>query len=479
MPYQSKLLIKFKDKEAGKNRSSVDGFYRDPDGNEYFIKKPSDKCELFAELFAGLLLKQFINEGLIDKDYCPSLICADAIQFEEGTYGLIQPLISFNELHKAIGTSYSNGNDRNPLKEAVYGPDYYTQVMQGNAYFGLSLVLMYSLLFSAHSVHSGNIIILKNKDVIASNQYGRIDWGDAFRYLAHPQNNDNILYAYENRGLFNIKKLTKEYFLNYKKIIGIYPAMAEKARQLQDKMTPNLMLKMVTNALKLTPHDLLDTTTRTNFANYISMPSFEKVIFGFNGNYEPFAQEFADLLTARLAKITDLKDLNVQEAQENLYKSTIVLPSITLSFNEKEAFPAIMDNWEKKLTKTNDGRTLDISNLDLSTLAEHYNCYLNEIAEQCEQSNIWDHTDDSANMFQPFDFSNGALIHGHAFISSYKESTVLRRLFSINPSNLNLSRFAAFEDPSNDYSKKYPESVWHKLELLLVTGQGVSISIQF
>lgn len=205
-----------------------------------------------------------MKRGLIDESYFPSLICADVIQFEDKSYGLIQPLVSFDELHKVIGTSSGDGKDRNTIKETFFGPGYYAGITKQNKYFGLSMALMFSLLFGAHSVHSGNIVVLNGEEKEKCKQFGRIDWGDAFRYFAHPNNNDNLLYAYENRGWFNYKSLTKDYFLNYKKINGLFPAMAEKARQLQSKLNPKLLVEIITSALKNIPADLIEEKPKSN-----------------------------------------------------------------------------------------------------------------------------------------------------------------------------------------------------------------------
>ncbi|MGQ3887936.1 hypothetical protein ACQUW5_02745 [Legionella sp. CNM-1927-20] len=60
--YKENELIKIADKRGGENKSDVDGFYKDRQGQEFFIKKPKDEKELFTALFAGLL-KEFIYRG--------------------------------------------------------------------------------------------------------------------------------------------------------------------------------------------------------------------------------------------------------------------------------------------------------------------------------------------------------------------------------------------------------------------------------
>ncbi|KTD44484.1 LepB GTPase-activating domain-containing protein [Legionella quateirensis] len=469
--YQGKELTRYKEKSGGKNKSDVDGFYENSDHEQFFIKKPADKSELFTELFAGLLLNEFKNRKLISEVYFPSLICADVIQFEDGSYGLIQPLVAFDELHKIIGTSYSDGSDRDPIKEALSGPNYYTSVTKLGESFGLSIALMFSLLLGAHSVHSGNIVALKGNEKATSKQFGRIDWGDAFRNFAHKENNTDILYAYENRGVFNYKRFTKDYFLNFKKINGLFPAMAEKAKELLPKVPEDILLDIVVSALKKIPSDFIDQTTKDKLAHYMTMPSFKEVQLGSEAHVDTFATEMAKLLEQRMTKITELKDIVVQEIPENLYASVIHLPPQPLTFDEFTSFPDIIKHWSSSIRPH---VTIDIAGLNLSNLANVFNSYVSDLANVCESTNQWAHTlSNNYNMFQPYDMGHGESIHGHAFVPQYKESTILRRLFSMDLRTLNTPRFAAFENAIQNYSKDHTESEWVKIQTVLGLGQEI------
>lgn len=470
--FNNKPLIRFQEKNAGKNNSSIDGFYKDSDGKQFFIKKPEDQGELFAELFAGLLINEFKTRQLIDEIYYPSLICADVIRLEDGSYGLIQPRVSFVELHKVIGTSNNNGNDRSAGVEAFFGPSYYATLTQQGQYFGLSMALMFSLLFGAHSVHSGNIVVLKENEHTLSKQFGRIDWGDAFRFFAHKDNNDDLLYAYETQGIFNIKQLTKNYFLNYKMIPGIYPAMAQKAGELQVQINDKVLLDIVMSALTKIPDDLINQKTKEEFSKYIFMDSFKNISFGPKGKFEEFAKEMAGLLSNRLGKITHLKDLHQQATPLNLYASSIELKPRTLKIQENSSFLDQLNDWAPIIKKKNE--SFDTSQLELEKLAAYFNEYINNLAEYCDSNNLWQHdgkTND--NMFTPFYKGNYSVEHGHAFVAQYKESTILRRLFSMDPKTLNLARFAPFEKPCRQYNLANKNSLWVKLENLLTLGQGV------
>ncbi|KTD56445.1 LepB GTPase-activating domain-containing protein [Legionella shakespearei] len=463
--YKGKELTRFQEKSGGKNKGVVDGFYEETEGKQkFFIKKPADKGELFAELFAGLLIQEFKERKLIDEVYFPSLICADVIQFDDKSYGLIQPLVSFDELHKVIGTTKNDGSDRSVWSESFWGSFYYTSVTQQGKQFGLSMALMFSLWLGAHSVHSGNIVQLHNKG--GSKQFARIDWGDAFRNFADPLNNDNILYPSENRGWFNYKNITKDFFMNYKKIKGLFPAMAGKGHKLQDQLNEDLLRDIVSSALRNIPADLIDQPAKDAFAKYIAMDSFAKVTFGTDGSGDQFATDMASLLLSRLAKISDLKDLTTESSAAHLYESITVSP-----VTEKgESFPEIIKQWHHILPVDN----IDNSLVDLSILAHHFNDYVELLANQCDATNLWQHDSaHSENLFTPYYQEKGEAKYGHAFVSQYKESTVLRRLFTLIPDTLNSVRFDAFESPCQEYAKAHEDAPWVKIQKLLTLGQGI------
>lgn len=255
-------LEKIDDKKGGKNK--VGGFYKDTKtGKEYFIKQPEDKKELFTELLAGLILKEMLKRSLIDSQYTDSLICADVIQMSDGSYALIQPKIDFELLFKIINTGFRDGSDRNPRLEAADGPAYYMSLLDVKNSFGLSTSLMLSMLLGDYSVHSANMVRLtRNHAGRTIYQYGKIDWGAAFRNYARDENTNNIIYGYESLGSINHKRVTKAYFLNYKYIPGIYEAMKQKAIQLDTRLESESFAEIVYSALKQIPPDLFKQKSR-------------------------------------------------------------------------------------------------------------------------------------------------------------------------------------------------------------------------
>lgn len=330
--YKGKKLIKTAGKSGGKNQSQTDGFYKDESGTEtqgqeYFIKKPGDKKELFTELFAGLLLNEF--KSLIDPRYSASLICADLIKFDDDSYGLIQPKVAFTELYKVIGTGNKNGSDRDPLFEMRVGPSQYMTLTQQGEYFGLSMALMFSLLLGDHSVHSGNVVVLIPASTTDPKQFGRIDWGAAFRDFAHDKNNtEDIFDFYQYQGWFNVKKLTQGYFDNYKNIEGLFSSVANKANGLITAMeTKTTMNNIVHSALGKIPADLIDQSTRVELARYLAIPSFAEASFGADGNYGQISEKFSQVLTTRLSKIAAIKRTIEESQLSTVYQSVLPRPA--------------------------------------------------------------------------------------------------------------------------------------------------------
>ncbi|KTD33707.1 hypothetical protein Lnau_2184 [Legionella nautarum] len=386
--YEGKELRKTKDKEAGKNHDAMDGFYRNESGEEFFIKKPNDIKELFTELLAGRLIEEFKTRGLIDKIYHDSLICADLIQFEDKTYGLIQPKVSFTELHKIIRTSYWSGSDRDPLFEMFFGPSRYYLLMTqtGGQYFGLATALMISFFLGDNSVHSGNMVCLDLASIeeIIFTQFARIDWGAAFRYFGHKNNLTDLLHPVEYQGWFNPKGYTKGYFLNYKLIPGLFSAIAEQAKLFDSRLNKALLSDIVTAVFEKIPADLIDDKIRKELAEYLCIDSFNTVNFA-EQNYQQFVEDFVDLLSTRLKKITELQEIYPINDSQLLFseKAPILLQ---LQANAAINFPEQLRVWQGILAAANEKSSFNFNTIEFSILTQQFNDFVNHLASQVEGS---------------------------------------------------------------------------------------------
>lgn len=485
--YKGKTLIKKDDKKAGKNRSAIDGFYHDEEGQEYFIKKPADKKELFTELFAGLILKELISRNLIEPQYISSLIHAELIQIGN-EYGLIQPKVSFTELYKIIGTGYSDNSDRSPTKEMRSGPYSYKALTEQRPHCGLPIALMFSLLFGDHSVHSGNVVVLNpiSETEPSMKQFARIDWGASFRDFAHPDNNrDDLLDFYQYQGWFNLKRFTQGYFANYKNIRGLFPAMAQKAQDLRNAMDKNRvsMEEIVASAFSQVPAELLDAETKAQLANYMSIPSFATAKFGTGteSDCQRVSEIFSSLLNERLAKISTITEkalLPDDAVYEESYVNNVMHQSIIA---REPAIPFTINSFIdlaeqlKLLQNTIDSNSnLDFSQTNLANLARQFNRYVKRLGFEAENANLWNHSCET-NIFANYLSDEQSAVLGNAPLREYRESVVLERLYTLDPETLRTLRFAPYESAVRAYlrQEENKNSHWSKIEEMLTLGYSL------
>jgi LepB N-terminal domain/LepB GAP domain N-terminal subdomain/LepB GAP domain C-terminal subdomain len=573
--YKGKVLTKEqnKKKKGGKNKASVNGFYKDAQGKEYFIKQPSDKKELFTELLAGLLLKEFMTRpgcdlvkmavkpsidyfkntfksqyiafndelwyfdcttralkqltfldggsfsslglnfdndhpatkkelrlittstghtycGLVSPCYFSSMICADFIKLDDGTYGLIQPKVPFTELYKIINSGYADNSDRDPIKEMFEGPSLYPALTSNGQYFGLSVAFMFSLLLSDYSVHSGNVVMLTklfNSRKGPIKQFARIDWGAAFRHFNHPENNKDLLDPYEYQGFFNIKKFTKGYIANYKNLEGLFSIIAQRADILQKhlNLNPPLLTEIVSSAFEKIPADLLDPATQKNLASHLHMPSLATAIFGPVSNYQHLVQDFVDTLTKRLDLFKKIPQPPATRSPfKVLYQSALDLfgknEPIVLTFNTNCTFLEQLTKWSSILEdqKKKNNNDIDFTNLDLPLLTGQFNHYLELLAHQGEVFNLWQHNLDSnenilvSNFTEPGDNQGKNPFtqkDGYAFIKQYRESAILRHLFTLDNQG-GTSSLPNYADLDDTYKRKNPKSIWARFEATMLIG---------
>ncbi|MCD6040100.1 MAG: putative substrate of the Dot/Icm secretion system, LepB-like [Gammaproteobacteria bacterium] len=325
LSYQGKNLTLQQKKEAGKNVSSFNGFYKDHTGKEYFIKVPSDPVELFTELFAGKLLTGLKNQGLVEKKYHGSLICADFIELPDGSYGLIQPKAEITEVWKyfeekakqgkqgyieyawqAFSKMMAGSKDRNVLYEMFYGQtQYYPQLAQLGSLDSLAACLFYSLLIGDNSVHSGNMAYFGEEGVA---EFKRLDFGAALRYIGNE--NDSVERAAEYQGVGSYKAYTKGFFAFYKHVPGLFPLISQLASGLEESYTEDALFKIVLQAIKDIPLELLlEQSQQQAAARYMEIAEFGE-IRGENSEVaqEAFAKELTGILLKRFQQLKALKE---------------------------------------------------------------------------------------------------------------------------------------------------------------------------
>ncbi|QBR84928.1 hypothetical protein E3983_11545 [Legionella israelensis] len=466
--YKTRILKKIAEKEGGKNhRSGYDGFYRcEQDQTEYFIKQPESK-ELFAELFAGLLLKEFIERGLIDPVYHDSFILADWIRLPDDSLALIQPKVNFARLSKITGTENSTESDRSAFQELF--TDYGKLGAEG-AWFALDESLMFSVLFGDNSVHSGNVVRLTEVTPDRPRQFARIDWGAAFRNYGHPKNNRNVLVTLE------IQSLTakhKNYYAKYQSIPGLFPSIALNAKTLQDKIgqkaeeseipPEKLMTDIVSTALSQVPSELLNGQTQKDIAEYLGIPSFTEIDVKNKDSYQRFAFDFTSVLMKRLQKTTQLEEHTVKKA---------AAPNIAEVINKPES--TLID---LMLTLQNMGSDLlgsmhdQIGLNEVNVFVRKFNDFVDGIARHAEEVNFWQHQK-TQNILAPFfTGQKDTFYHGDAFVPHYREATIIRRLYSMLPfGKEKLEGAPRFQPYDENHLREIDDENWKKIQALLSKG---------
>jgi hypothetical protein len=357
--YNEKKLTRYKEKQAGKNNGVLDGFYKDEEGNEYFIKVPSDQTELFTELFTGKILDQF--KKFLPAQYRESLICADQVELPDGTYGLIQPRKNIKEVWKyfveqaanqpksyvqfalkGISDFISNPYDRNIPYEIMYGQtQQYPLLAELGDINSLAICLLYSLMMGDYSVHSANIVYSaeEKKEVL----FSKIDFGAALRYIGDRRNID-IMNPVEYHGLFWFKYYTKGFHLLYKNVPGLYKAVSVYAKELFEKCSEEELYNIVLAATKAIPTNLLEQSEQYATAAYMGIDEFKAACLGKDRADEQFSRKLASILFTRVQKLAALSEIEIQPSPPDAAEAPRLGPNRMFDF----AFQKLKKAWVEK-----------------------------------------------------------------------------------------------------------------------------------
>lgn len=138
------------------------------------------------------------------------------------------------------------------------------------------------------------------------------------------------------------------------------------------------------------------------------------------------------------------------------------------------SFPQVISGWQEKLVPLSQINLIDYTELNLNDLAKQFNEYVDFLAQQAETLNLWEHDpSQTTNTLVDYSDKKPNLVQGHAFVAQYRESTILRRLFSLDTSDLGTHRFRPYEDPNKLCREQLPQSYWSKVSTLLTAGSDV------
>ncbi|MCE0722881.1 MULTISPECIES: LepB GTPase-activating domain-containing protein [Legionella] len=165
---------------------------------------------------------------------------------------------------------------------------------------------------------------------------------------------------------------------------------------------------------------------------------------------------------------------SIEKLRQTIERAKALTKQNPLKDREGVSFPQVILGWQEKLLPLSQINLIDYTELNLSDLAKQFNEYVDFLAQQAEDLNLWGHEpSQTTNLLVKYSDKNPELAHGHAFIAQYRESTILRRLFTLNTLDLGTYRFKPYEGPNTQCREQLPESYWGKVSTLLTAGSDV------
>ncbi|OEH45839.1 hypothetical protein lpari_03158 [Legionella parisiensis] len=165
---------------------------------------------------------------------------------------------------------------------------------------------------------------------------------------------------------------------------------------------------------------------------------------------------------------------SIEKLRQTIERAKELTRQSPLKGREGVSFPQVLSGWQEKLLPLSQINLIDYTELNLNDLAKQFNEYIVFLAQQAETLNLWEHdSSQTTNLLVEYSDKNSKLYGGYAFVAQYRESTILRNLFSLDQSTLGTLRFMPYEAPAARYSEQFPESYWSKVTALLTAGADV------
>ncbi|KTD02912.1 LepB GTPase-activating domain-containing protein [Fluoribacter gormanii] len=165
---------------------------------------------------------------------------------------------------------------------------------------------------------------------------------------------------------------------------------------------------------------------------------------------------------------------SIDKLRRAIERAKVFTQPITLTQSDEISFPGLITGIQKNLLPFAQINLIDYTKLDLNDLAKQFNQYVDFLAQNAETLNLWEHaSSQTTNILVNYSNNNTELSLGHAFVPQYRESTILRRLFTLDLSDLGSLRFKPYEDPAKQYETYHPHSYWCKVSRLLTAGSDV------
>ncbi|CAM2950990.1 LepB protein [Legionella steigerwaltii] len=165
---------------------------------------------------------------------------------------------------------------------------------------------------------------------------------------------------------------------------------------------------------------------------------------------------------------------SIEKLKQTIEDAKSFTQPITLTSKDALSFSELISVWEEKLLPFTQINLIDYREFNLSDLAKQFNEYVDTVAQQSELFNFWNHQPlQTTNLFVDFFTKQPEYELGHDFVVQYRESTLLKRLFYLDPACLNPLDFKPYKELNAEYKKHHPNSYWCKVNELLAAGHDI------
>ncbi|MCW8400597.1 LepB GTPase-activating domain-containing protein [Legionella sp. PATHC038] len=170
---------------------------------------------------------------------------------------------------------------------------------------------------------------------------------------------------------------------------------------------------------------------------------------------------------------------SIEQLNKIIERAKLFTKPIALTGKDAMTFPDLISSWEEQLLPFAQINLIDYAKLNLNDLAQQFNDYVDALAQQSELFNFWEHQpSQTTNILADFFMKQPEFELGQTLVGQYRESTLLKRLFSLDLANLSPSGFKAYEDLNAEYKKHHPNSYWCQVNELLTAGSDVLLMLR-
>ncbi|WP_241972266.1 LepB GTPase-activating domain-containing protein [Legionella cherrii] len=170
---------------------------------------------------------------------------------------------------------------------------------------------------------------------------------------------------------------------------------------------------------------------------------------------------------------------SIEQLKKIIERAELFTKPIALTGKDAIAFPELVLGWEEQLLPFAQINLIDYTELNLNDLAQQFNDYVHTLAQESELFNLWEHQpDQTTNILADFFMKQSEFELGQTLVGQYRESTLLKHLFSLDLTDLGSAGFKPYAELNTEYKKHHPNSYWCQVNELLTAGSDVILMLR-